>query len=158
MELRARGSRFALPPCGTANPFCVSITLGQRLGEARIAAPERGQTAMTDVGVEARRVVVWCRRDVVRQASGEERILLSPFCFLLAVPGEEPAQRKLMAGRNPSPVALMIPVDLARELDGWLIAYAAKTEDFYRRAAMYRHSARRSASYSCRGTGGPRTA
>jgi ABC transporter substrate binding protein len=53
------------------------------------------------------------------------------------VPGDEPAQRKLMAGRNPSPVALMIPVDLARELDGWLIAYAAKTEDFYRRAAMY---------------------
>ena len=53
------------------------------------------------------------------------------------MPGEEPAQRKLMAGRNPSPVALMIPVDLARELDGCLIAYAAKTEDFYRRAAMY---------------------
>jgi ABC transporter substrate binding protein len=45
MELRARGSRFALPPCGTANPFCVSITLGQRLGEARIAAPERGFAA-----------------------------------------------------------------------------------------------------------------
>ncbi len=53
------------------------------------------------------------------------------------MPGEEAAQRKLMAGRNPSPVALMIPVDLARELDGCLIAYAAKTEDFYRRAAMY---------------------
>jgi ABC-type uncharacterized transport system substrate-binding protein len=53
------------------------------------------------------------------------------------VPGEEAAQRKLMAGRNPSPVALMAPVDLARELDGCSIAYAAKTEDFYRRAAMY---------------------
>ena len=53
------------------------------------------------------------------------------------MPGEEPAQRKLMAGRNPSPVALMLPVDLARELDGCLIAYTAKTEDFYRRAAMY---------------------
>ena len=51
MELRARGSRFALPPCGTANPFCVRITLGQRLGEARIAAPERGQTATTNVGL-----------------------------------------------------------------------------------------------------------
>ena len=46
MELRARGSRFALPPCGTANPFCVSITLGQRLGDARIAAPERGEVLL----------------------------------------------------------------------------------------------------------------